>query len=320
MTDYVANILRSPIPAPAGAAIKYRDPILAGIADKCRFLFDLDFSYSYPGGAYSGRAAPGNPTDNQVVHDIADRAAGRHVFNTVFEAPRTTYAGGGFDFSAVTHRPFGVQGPADAWDAMYAAPNDYFLWFGYYRLPISSDWLRVSGVAALFQSTPNTGFYVSNPDPLTVTTTTISAGNPRLAFHRQTAVGTVVTTLLTPTAAHYGKTCQVAFWRNASGIGCHMIPLDDEAASVATTGAVGAENSANYSALRPCWGASGGANNNMVTDDRDATNYRLYRGGLFDLTGVVETPQSILLADRTRVRARIAASAAGNGGTSLIFV
>lgn len=320
MTDYVANILRSPIPAPAGAAIKYRDPILAGIADKCRFLFDLDFSYSYPGGAYSGRAAPGNPTNDQVIHDIADRADGRHVFNTVFEAPRTTYAGGGFDFSAVTHRPFGVQGPTDAWNTIHAASNEYFLWFGYYRMPISTDWLRVSGVASMFQSTPNTGFYISNPDPLTVTTTTISAGNPRLAFHRQTAVGTVVTTLLTPTASHYGKTCQVAIWRNASGIGCHMIPLDVEANGVSTTGAVGAENSADYSGLRPCWGASGGSNNNMSTDDRDATNYRLYRGGLFDLAGVVETPQSILLADRTRVRARIAASAAANGGTSVIFV
>lgn len=320
MTDYVVNCLRSPIPAPPGTEPKYPDSILTGIADKCRFLFDLDFSYCYPGGLRKGRPAQGNPTNDQVIYDLGRRANGRHVFNTVFEAPRTAYAGGGFDFSAVTHRPFGVQGPADAWDTMYAANNDYFLWFGYYRLPISSDWLRVSGVAAMFQSTPNTGFYVSNPDPLTVTTTTISAGNPRLAFHRQTAVGTVVTTLLTPTEAHYGKTCQIAFWRNASGIGCHMIPLDDEAASVATTGAVGPENSANYSALRPCWGASGGANNNMVTDDRDATNYRLYRGGLFDLTGVVETPQSILLADRTRVRERIAVSAEKNGGASLIFV
>lgn len=321
MTDYVANILRSPIAAPAGAETKMRDPVLEGIADKCRFLFDLDFSWCYPGGDFAGRAAPGNPANDAVIRDIDERANGRHVFNTVFEAPRTTYAGGGFDYTDVTHKPFGVQGPADAWTPIHAGDNDYFLWFGYYRLPTSADWKPSNGFAPLFSSSSASGFYLSNPDPLTVTMITPTAGNPRLRFTRQTASGNnAVNTDFTPNADIYGKVCQLGFWRTPAGVGAIAVPLDNEAAALLATVAVGSNNSVDYSTARPCWGDAGGTNLSMSTEDRAATNYRVYRGGLFDWTGVSALPQDVLLADRNRVRARIAASAAANGGTSVIFV
>lgn len=320
MTDYVANILRSPIAAPAGASVKLRDPVLAGLADKCRFLFDLDFSWCYPGGDFSTRPAPGNPANNAVIRDINGRADGRHIFNTVFEAPRTTYAGGGFDFTAVMHRPFGVQGPADAWAPIHAGADDYFMWFGYYRLPASADWKASGGFATMFASTEATGFHISNADLLNVHQISPSAGNRRIEFSRQTAIGSVTSILLAPNDSHYGKVCQMGYWRTSAGVGCIVVPLDNEAAALSATAAAGANNSADYSATRPCWGDSGGSNTSMSAEDQAASNFRVYRGGLFDWAGVSALPQDILLADRTRVRARIAASAAGNGGTSLIFV
>ena len=320
MTDYVANILRSPIPAPASANRKMRDPVLEGIADKCRFLFDLDFSWCYPGGDFAGRPAPGNPANDAVIRDIDERANGRHVFNTVFEAPRTTYAGGGFDFSNVTHKPFGVQGPADAWASIHAADNEYFMWFGYYRLPTSSDWKPSNGFVPLFSSSSASGVHISNPDPLIVTQVSPSAGNPRLQFSRQTALGGITSIALTPNASLYGKVCQLGFWRTPAGEGCIAVPLDNEAAVLSGTATVGANNSTDFSAARPCWGDAGGTNLNMSAEDRAATNFRVYRGGLFDWAGVSAVPQDVLLADRNRVRARIAANAEANGGTSLIFV
>lgn len=314
MTDYTVPVLTSPSPPVSGIDTgQARDPVAKGLpSGAMRFLFDLDFSWCYPGGPLSGRPAQSAPANDQLIYDVSERANGRYRFNTVFEAPRATYSGGGFDFTPVTHRPHGVQGAADAWQSIHASANRYFLWVGYYRLPTSSDWKASNGDLPIFEGTPNTGTYITNVDPLVVVQITPTAGNPRLRLRRQINIGassanaTVMD--LIPTADFYGQLCQVAYWRNAEGQGFRMKSALAETSSVA---AVGTETALDFSALRPTWGSSTEGNINISTEDRAASNFRVYRGWLEDLSLSERDPLTVLNADWDRVIARKTAS----GGT-----
>mgnify|MGYP006921314825 CR=1 FL=1 len=317
MTDYAVTALKSPIAAPTGASRPVRDGLLTGHNGGVRFLFDLDFSWSYPGGALATRPAQGAPANDQVIYDIAERSNGRYRFNTVFQAPRATYAGGGFDYTNITHAPFGVQGPADAWASIYSAANDYFLWCGYYRLPTEADFKPSGGFAMMFSNTPNTGFHITNVEPFQVAQ--ITSSGKKIQFIRQTTGGSggQVTLSLATSTDYYANMCQLSFWRNASGVGARM---KSATAEVSTSAAVGVNNSADFSTLRPTWGHAAEPNISFNSEDLAATNYRSYRGWLEDLSVSGRDPLVVLNADWARVQARIAKSAAANGGTSTIFV
>lgn len=309
MTDYYTTALRSPLAAPPGAVKPARDPVLAAASGGVRFLFDLDFSWCYPGGAFAGRPAPAAPLDNQVIYDIAERGNGRYVFNTVFEAPRATYAGGGFDYTNVTHSPYGVQGPNDAWASIHAAANDYFLVCSYMRLPTEAEWKPSGGIVPFFDSNLGTGFWIGQAEMLIMGF--LGGTNFRgFQFARQTAVGSqsslYINALGSPVA--FGKFCQVAYWRNAAGVRARVKSVDGE---LSASGAVGANNTADYSALRPTWGSYRSPNLSFSAEDVLATNYRVYRGWLEDLTMSGRDPLSVLNADWDRVIARKTAS----GGT-----
>lgn len=317
MTDYSVPAIKVPVSVP-GTAKPVRDPILAGLPDGAmRFIFDLDFSWCYPGGALAGRPAAGNPTNDQVIYDIAERADGSHVMNTVFSAPRTTYEGGGFDFTALTHTPFGVKGPADTWDTIFDG-DQFALVAGYYRLPSSADFKPSAGLVNLFGTTPNSGTYVSNAEYVVIGMIT-EGGGPKVSFIRQTAIGggTIQKILLAMDADYYGKVCQVAWWRTPNGVGCRVKSADAE---VTGSAVVGSDNTDDPSGAGPVWGRAGGPNGNMSDEDDQATDYRVYRGFVLDLAEVEVSPLSIIDADWDRVQARIAASAASNGGSSAIFV
>lgn len=320
MTDYLVNILRSPIPAPAGAAAKRRDPLLESDNDGVRFAFDLDFSWSYPGGDLETRPAPGNPTAGQTIYDIAERGNG--AYQRQGSTPVASYAGGGFDFDGITRTPYGVKAPASAWSTIYSAANRYFLWCGYYRMPSSSNWKASNGSFEIFTNTEANGSYISQVEPLTIFQITPTAGNPKIIARRQVLVGASpsnATVLELPmTGDYFGKLCQVAFWRNASGQGFRIKSADNEASA---TAAVGTETALNFSATRPTWGNGATPDNgDLSAENKNAVKYRLYRGFLEDLALSNRNPLDVINGDWTRVQARIAASAAANGGTSVIFV
>lgn len=319
MTDYFVSALRSPVAAPAGAAKPLRDQLLAGHNDGVRFLFDLDFSWCYPGGASSGRPAAGAPAAGQAIHDIAERANGSYLRQG--STPVANYAGGGFDFSPITKNPFGVKGPTDAWDTIHSAPNRYFLWVGYYRLPSEADFNSSNSNIDLFGNTPNNGTYITNIDPLALFQIQ-PASQKLLVIRRQIAVGASPANAslleLAPTSDHFGTMCQIAYWRNESGQGFRVKSVDSELVSTAS---VGAETALDFSGLGPVWGVPITPDNGpLEAGYLNATNYRLYRGWLEDLGMSGRNPLAVLNADWQRVQSRIAASAAANGGTSLIFV
>lgn len=301
MTDYTTPGIQIPLPSDSTEK-PLRDPLLSELpAGAIRFLFDLDFSWCYPGGALATRPAQGTPTNGQTIYDIAERVDGYYPAPSSALEPKPTYAGGGFDFSVCTRNPIGVKGPDDAWDPIESATNAYFLVCGYYRMPSSSDWKPSGGFLQMFSSAPANGFYISQPDPLIITQ--ISGG---LRAVRQRALGSFDQLNLTPTSAHYNKMCQVAYWRNSEGQGFRMKSVDGE---VSTAASVGVENSVDYSGIRPTWGdAREPANGPYSTEDAKASNFRSYRGWLEDLSVSGRDPLTVLNADWDRVQARITAS------------
>lgn len=187
-------------------------------------------------------------------------------------------------------------------------------------MPTSDDWNALGAYVGMFNAGVS---FSSAPDPLT-----IAQFNGNLVAARQTSIGAATTRTLTPSSNHYGKVCQLYFWRNSDGDGFRMAPLVpdsgptiDTSLAVSITGALGANNSADYSNCVAQWGAPLGWNGlPMSAAQAAASNTRLYRGWLANLNGASVDP--IWLADRDmqRVLDRYIASASMHGGTSLIFV
>lgn len=313
MTDYSVPTLTSPsLPVNGIATGQARDPVARGLpAGAMRFLFDLDFSWCYPGGPMQGRPAPSSPADEQVIYDIGERENGKYERQGA--TPSANYAGGGFDFAPVSRTPFGVKAPATAWASIHSAANRYFLWCGYYRLPSSGDWKASNGNFPIFESSEANGTYITQVDPLVIFQITPTVGNPRLIARRQVLVGASTANAsvleLTPTADYFGQLCQISYWRNAAGQGFRM---KSGLAETSAAAAVGTETALNFSATRPTWGRSPTPDNgNMNTEDQAASNYRVYRGWLEDLSLSGRDPLTVLNADWARVIARKTAS----GGT-----
>jgi len=318
MSDYLIPSIEFGRPT-AAAKSPIRDAMLEEVpAGAVRFAFDLDFSWCYPGGPWISRGPQLAPVRNQAVYDLCERADGYSANASYFEAVTAGYAGGGFDFGSTDptelRNPYGVAGPTDAWNPIHASPNAYFMVVAYYKMPTAANWNPSNGFAQMFSSQTSNGFY-SDPEPLSFAQI---QGN--LAATRQrNAVGILRDTLtLTPTAAHFGKMCQVAYWRNADGQGFRMKSADGE---VSTSLPVNAENVSDYTGLAPVWGdARTSANGPLNADVKKALKFREYRGWLENLAASGRDPLTVLNNDWTRVQSRIAASAAANGGTSLIFV
>jgi hypothetical protein len=315
MTDYgIPRINSSGIVGKVTNTNLKRDPLLEGLSDgDMRFLFDLDFSWCYP-GAGSPPRTQGSPTRNQTIYDISERANGTYTSPDIFEyAFLPDYAGGGFDYTDCDRNPWGVKGPTDAWDTIHAATDRYFLWCGYYRMPTQADWKPSGGFLQMFSNAVNNGFY-TEPEPLIIT----QISNQLSAVRQKAISGTRDIITITPTSDHFGKMCQLSYWRDANGQNFRMKSADGE---VSASTSVGDETDVDFSGLGPVWGDSRQPNNGAYgSEDAAASNVRCYRGFLEDLNASGRTPLTVVDNDWTRIQERIAKSAAENGGTSTIFV
>lgn len=94
------------------------DPIMAGRTEFFRYLIDTTYGRSYPGGSPVGRPAPGSPADGAVVYDSCNIANG--AFRKA-AGQAVSYAGGGFDLSAVTARGSYIEAPASVNADLFAA-------------------------------------------------------------------------------------------------------------------------------------------------------------------------------------------------------
>jgi hypothetical protein len=278
-------------------AIARRDALLSDANGGVPFLFDTGFAWSFPGGAYSGRAAPAAPAAGATVYDMTERVNGSFQKAA---AQTVGYNGGGFDFSTMTATTNGngnacyVQSDAAAWASIYAAANDYFMVVAYLRLPTAADWNVASGLLPVFDSSGVGGNYVANADPVTIAFGSADA----FTFRRQTALNAVDIIGVTPLAGHYGAVCQVAYWRNAAGVGARVKGV---AGVASAAGAVGVNNAVDFSGTTPKWGVTPNWWDFSVAGAQTTRNFRLYRGWLEDLSASGRDPTTVLDADYTRV-------------------
>lgn len=279
----------SSVSARPGLSTLKRDPLLSGDKGGVRFVFDAGFSFSYPGGP---------PSNGSIVRDVAEVADGEFVLAS---GQSVGFKGNGFDFSTLT-----ATGPTDAdnyvnggvgsWNGIF--PKQEFLVCVYMRLPTEADWQAASIIP--FFASSDIG-YVSEPDPILGCFTALK----RFEFRRQTGLNAHSPVTVTPNADHYGQVCQVAFWRNATGIGARV---RGASSTKLTTAAAGALNTADFSTCRPKFGSpppfTSGATSGAVT----TRNFRLYRGFLENLNLSGRDPVAVLDADYARTAARNAFS------------
>lgn len=275
----------SAVSARPGLQTLKRDPLLSDDKGGVRFVFDAGFAFSYAGGA---------PANGSVVRDVAEVADGEFVLAA---GQSVGFKGNGFDFSTLT-----ATGPVDAdnyvnggakgWDGIFEKQE--FLVCVYMRLPTEADWLAASIIP--FFSSSDIG-YASEPDPVLGCFTALK----RFEFRRQTGINAQSPVTVTPNADHYGQVCQVAFWRNAAGIGARV---RGALSTKLTTAAAGALNTANFSACRPKFGCPPPFTNGSTSGATTTRNFRLYRGFLENLSLSGRDPIEVLDADHARTIAR----------------
>jgi hypothetical protein len=220
-----------------------------------RFEFDLAFPFCYPGGPQAGRAAASTPIAGQAVHDIAEIGDGTAGVGT---ANGVAYAGGGFDFtnSAATAAGTdqGVIAPASVMAdlfASYGGKSQQFLIAAYVKLPTLANWFNSAGIMSILG------------DKSYATDASIGAlgflSGGLLQWRRQLAVGSYDTTAplqIAPASNDYGNVVQLAVWRNASGQGLRLRSANG---TVLASRAVGADNAADFSANKLCFGRNAGS-------------------------------------------------------------
>lgn len=326
MPDY-AYVLRAPYTvADASLSKVYRDPLLSGANDGVRYLWDAAFPWSYPGGAFSGRPAAGPPADGAVVRDISEHLDG--AFRKT-SGLTVGYAGGGFRLDQLTGRYGYVEEPAavnaDIWNAAPAGAasvgaSQLWLEVLYLMMPDARLWVgqASNSFAPLFCTSGTdaapTQYYNNTPEKAWMGLKT--DGSIMANFQTDLNVTTNVNGTSIP---HIGKLTQIAAWRSGSGAAQAGIMIRSSVSRVVTTAQV-ANNVANYSASKTKMGVTQQSQWAASGLDMSQTPFRIYRGFTENLARSGRNPLTVLDDDWARVQARIAASAAANGGTSTIFV
>lgn len=279
-------ILKTPSALASGGLGHYKD---AALADGVEFLFDL--------GSVAGWPSQAAPLITDPVPDVSGNGNGEMAITS---GQTLAFAGGGFDFAGVTADNEVIKAPA-CLSAIHAGLQ-YFMVASWLKLPVQADWSTSAFIAPFFCTTDTEGGYSSTEaDLLTLAQSSSSGGS--LTARRQTALGTVEQTSLVMPTGYFGLVSQVAFWRNASGVG---LRIKSSAGTLVATGAASVANAADFSAKRPQWGVTkswfdpSGARPNH----EDAVNFRLYRGWIEDLAASGRDPVTVLDADYARTVAR----------------
>lgn len=292
-------VLKSPSVSTAAGLSKFRlDPVLADDNGGVKFLFDFATTVGWPD--------QDAPVNGDTIKNIATTTGLMTLGNgsmNITSGQTVAFAGGGVDFTGLTSDPVEVVGPAGALTSIYDAANDYFLMCCYMKMPSSTDWNKSASLAPIFCATTASNGYVSEADLFTLS---MQLTGPALNLRRQTNGATIQTLDFTNLTNVYGRVCQIAVWRDASGV---FIRVKSAAGEATASTAVGSNNAGDFSAKQPRWGVPGSFNNlATLTEHRATHKTRLYRGWIEDLTASGRSPLTVLDADWARVQARKTAS------------
>ena len=288
------------------------DDVTVADNDGVRTIFDLAFRKCYPGGPFAGRPAPGAGIEGAVIYDMTRTDSGDGDLSVAMvpeNGSSLPWVGGGFDLSDTTAGEtaggIGVMGPAaalaDIWNpapagAVSVGETQHFLWVGYYKLPLTADWAATGAIRSIFSACTDIGGYTAETDILNIS---MRAASPyQIDARRQIAEATAeATTIIQPNAADYGKLVQLAYWRNAAG---SVFQIKSAAATTKSAATVHADNTQNFSALRPLWGHPA----TFYAGPEGYSGLRVYRGWLENLARSGRDPETVLDADWARVAAR----------------
>lgn len=315
MTKFQGSlVLQSPVvSSDPGLEVALRDALLRGVANQgVRFIADLGFGFSYPGGPYGTRPVAAAPGNGALVADVSEHANGSVVRTNL---QNIGYAGGGFDFSAITAPGNFLSIPAAVAADIYAAFNgnsQQFMVTAYVKLPLKANWNAATAMTPMLAWTDvNAG--AASADMLTIGQSSI---NSRLEAIRQTVGSTLVSMSVPVADSEYDKLAQITYWRNATGTGLSLRTANGRNT---TTGAVGASNAENFSAKAGRFGICNTYSVPTVPASANAVKWRAYRLFIENLARSGRDPVTVAEADWLRVQARITASAAANGGVSQVF-
>jgi hypothetical protein len=296
-------VLRSTIASTDPTLATYpRDPLIYGDNGGVRFVADLGFGLSYPGGLAASRPAPAAPVNGAVVYDVAKRANARAVVAT---GQTVGYAGGGFDFSALTNEGSYLEVPAAvAADIATAVggKKQRFLVCLYVRLPTLAQWSNEGVPAPFLCHTLAQDGYAAEADLVMVG----QLGTGRIRSRRQTAgAGSATEEIIVDVpAAAAGTVAQVAYWRDDAG---QALRVRTVAGTVIGTAALGADNTGDFSAKKGVVGV-GPSHwayfNGFIGTHATAKNWRLFRCWYENLARSLRDPVEVLDADYERVIAR----------------
>jgi hypothetical protein len=270
--------------------ILQRDALLENSNGGVPWLFDMASVYGYP-----AQAAPAN---GQLVVNLD--ASGNNGSVREQTGDSILYTGRGLNFDGVTMIGNALEGPAAAAASVWAAPNQYFIACGYFKLPTSGNWNTAGALFDIYKWANTT--YLAGPDLVLFAQ---QAGGD-ISVRRQTAAATADVIDITPNALDYGAFVQLAFWRSAAG---QFVRLKSANGVVSGSAAVGSNNTQNFSALIPQLGVPRGFKGSgdgatMAAAGQNAAKMRVYRCWLENSVTSGRDPTTVLDADYTRTVAR----------------
>jgi len=269
--------------------VAWRDQALKNVPNAgVRFRADTAFPWSYPGGAPSSRPAAGPPVNGQTIYDMAGLANGAMATT----GTQLTYAGNMFDASALTSGNQAIAAPASvAADiaTAFGGVKQQFLIIMWVKIPLLADWNTNGADISIIGDKS----YFANPSLLTIGMRT----GGLLVASRQTASGTATSYTLAPAAADYGKVVQIAFWRNASGIGLRLRSVNG---TVLTTAALGSDNTQDFSTNQLLFGR-GGPFYGAASTSQGLNGYRFGILHIENLARSGRDPTTVLDADYAAV-------------------
>ncbi|OKP27607.1 hypothetical protein [Serratia fonticola] len=307
-------VLQSPIVSTDPTLkVAVRDPIMRDVPNNgVRFIADLGFGFSYPGGPFDTRPESTNPNNGQPIYDVAEVNDG----STVIAGGQTiTFSGGGFDFSSITaHNNFLSIPPSVAADIFneFNGHSQQFMVIAYFKLPAKANWNGASAIAPML-SWASGNASASNPDMVTIGQ---NVTQYRLSAIRQTGGSTLIETNIPMNDADFGGLGQVTYWRNSAGVG---LSLRTVRTRTTTNGVMGADNAGNFSAQVGKFGVGNSYWSPLTPESKGAVKFKAYRIIVENLARSGRDPLTVADADWLRIQARITASAAANGGVSKVF-
>lgn len=270
--------------------ILQRDALLENSNGGVPWLFDLASLFGYP-----LQAAPAN---GQLVVNMDASGNNGSVLEQTGDS--ILYTGRGLNFDGVTKIGNALLGPATPAASVWAAPNQYFIACGYFKLPTSGNWNTAGALFEIFKWATTT--YLAGAELVMFA----QASGGDISVRRQTAAATVDTIDITPNALDYGAFVQLAFWRAASG---QFVRLKSANGTILGSAAVSTNNTQNFSALIPQLGVSRGFKGAsdgsvMAAAGQNAAKMRVYRAWLENSVTSGRDPTTVLDADYTRTVAR----------------